>query len=345
MADEAIPSWSPDYPLSAEADARGSGAGLRHVRIRRAVLALAVCAAVNVATGKGERLLAPAEASVASTSAEGHSMADDGYDRDGPDVAPTATLAAAERLPASAVRGLVEAVDHVRSEPAPERVDVPPDYRIPPAVASAIVDASRAVDGADSAFLMTLAAKESGFDPKAKSKRSSAEGLFQFVANTWLHVVRTHGPKHGLAHWAAKIAPDRKGVLTVRSAADRKAILALRRDPRINALMKAEHAAEEHARLAQSIGRKPTAFELYAAHLMGVPAAASAVKRGGVERARVSEAAARANPGIFAADGSIRAAAARSIERFVEAHMRRFAGIDAPARTVKQAMAFAADAP
>ena len=40
--------------------------------------------------------------------------------------------------------------------------------------------------GVDFAYLMAQAAKESGFNPDAKSKASSAAGLYQFVEQTWL---------------------------------------------------------------------------------------------------------------------------------------------------------------
>src|SRR3712207_7631960 len=48
----------------------------------------------------------------------------------------------------------------------------------------------------------TLFRSESGFNPNAKARTSSATGLFQFIDQTWLSTVKQHGDKHGLG-WAA----------------------------------------------------------------------------------------------------------------------------------------------
>ena len=70
-------------------------------------------------------------------------------------------------------------------------------YEIRADVLNGIQQAS-ANTGVDFAYLMAQAAKESGFNPDAKSKASSAAGLYQFVEQTWLSVVRKHGAEHGL---------------------------------------------------------------------------------------------------------------------------------------------------
>ncbi len=53
--------------------------------------------------------------------------------------------------------------------------------------------------------MMALADKESSFIPHNKAATSSAEGLFQFIAGTWLEAVRSFGAKHGYDAEAAAI--------------------------------------------------------------------------------------------------------------------------------------------
>src|ERR1700741_2386764 len=101
-------------------------------------------------------------------------------------------------------------------------------YDIRADVLSGIQQAS-ANTGVDFAFLMAQAAKESGFNPDAKSKASSASGLYQFVEQTWLSVVRKHGAEYGLGDMADKIKVGQDGKLQVADQALRKQILDLRR--------------------------------------------------------------------------------------------------------------------
>src|SRR5690606_37539365 len=77
-------------------------------------------------------------------------------------------------------------------------------YEIRADVLNGIQQAS-ANTGVDFSFLMAQAAKESGFNPDAKAKTSSASGLYQFVEQTWLSVVRKHGAEYGLGDMASKI--------------------------------------------------------------------------------------------------------------------------------------------
>ena len=50
----------------------------------------------------------------------------------------------------------------------------------------------------DPELLMTVAKIESGLDPNAKAKTSSATGLFQFIASTWKEITSKKGEKYGL---------------------------------------------------------------------------------------------------------------------------------------------------
>jgi hypothetical protein len=142
-------------------------------------------------------------------------------------------------------------------------------FDIRPDVLSGIQQAS-ANTGVDFAYLMAQAAKESGFDPNAKSKASSASGLYQFVEQTWLSVVRKHGAEYGLGDMAGKIKPGQDGKLHVADAALRKRILDLRRDPAISAAMAAEHAADNQRRLEAKLERPVKPADLYLAHFLGL---------------------------------------------------------------------------
>ena len=107
-------------------------------------------------------------------------------------------------------------------------------YKISAEVLNGIQQAS-ANTGVDFSFLMAQAAKESGFNPDAKAKTSSASGLYQFVEQTWLSVVRKHGAEYGLGDMASKIKIGEDGKLVVADRALRKEIpicAAIRRSPR-----------------------------------------------------------------------------------------------------------------
>ncbi len=145
-------------------------------------------------------------------------------------------------------------------------------YSIRADVLSGIQQAS-ASTGVDFAYLMAQAAKESGFNPDAKSKASSAAGLYQFVEQTWLSVVRKHGAEYGLGEMASKIKAGEDGKLRVADQALRKEILDLRRDPVIAAAMAAEHAADNEKRLEAKLGREVEAVDLYLAHFLGLTGA------------------------------------------------------------------------
>lgn len=52
--------------------------------------------------------------------------------------------------------------------------------------------------GVPEQLLWTFAKLESGLNPRAKAKTSSASGLFQFINGTWKSMIGTHGNKYGL---------------------------------------------------------------------------------------------------------------------------------------------------
>src|SRR5688572_30118028 len=91
--------------------------------------------------------------------------------------------------------------------------------------------------GAGFDYLLKTAQRESALDPDVKAKTSSATGLFQFIEQTWLSMVKQEGPKQGLGNLASAISSDESGRLSVSDPATRDKILQLRNDPQVAALM------------------------------------------------------------------------------------------------------------
>lgn len=174
-------------------------------------------------------------------------------------------------------------------------------YAISPKVLAALHDAATTT-GAKFETLMASAAVESGFNPAAKAKSSSATGLFQFVDQTWLGLVKQSGADHGLAAQAAAIV-NRNGQLTVEDPAMRQEILDLRKDPRVAAAMQGDHLKGLSDKLSQTLGRAPDVAETYLGHFLGAGGAAQMLRAlranpGGAASDVLPEAA-RANPGMF----------------------------------------------
>ena len=128
--------------------------------------------------------------------------------------------------------------------------------------------------GVDFSYLMKLAAAESNFKPNSKSATSSATGIYQFTRDTWLNTLKTHGAKYGLiGDYAANI--DHYETVygyqrpIVRDEAIYQHLLALRKNPRVSAIMAAETVRDSERLLAHSFGRKPTQTDLYLTHFLG----------------------------------------------------------------------------
>jgi hypothetical protein len=169
-------------------------------------------------------------------------------------------------------------------------------------VADAISIASRAT-GVDFRYLLETASRESSLNPNAKSGSSSAAGLYQFLDQTWLATVKRHGPEHGLGVEAGLIQQDQSGRMSVIDPAQRQAILALRKDPQVCALMAGELTRDSRAALEGTLGRPVDNGELYLAHFLGPREAARLI---GESAARPDAAAAtsfpeaaRANRAVF----------------------------------------------
>ena len=128
--------------------------------------------------------------------------------------------------------------------------------------------------GVDFSYLMKLAAAESNFKPASKAATSSATGLYQFTHDTWLNTLKTHGVKYGLiADYAANIEykKTRSGYQRpiMRDQKLYKHLLALRKNPRISAMMAAETVRDNQQKLAYLFNREPTETDLYMTHFLG----------------------------------------------------------------------------
>lgn len=113
----------------------------------------------------------------------------------------------------------------------------------------------------DFAYLLGEARLESGLDPQARARTSTATGLYQFTRGTWLNALARHGDALGIDPAAAR-DPALSGDL-----------LALRSDPETSALMAAHLASDNRDALAAALGREPDHAELYLAHFLGPDAA------------------------------------------------------------------------
>jgi hypothetical protein len=168
-------------------------------------------------------------------------------------------------------------------------------------VRSAIANAS-ATTGIDFDYLLGQAQLESGLNPAARAGTSSATGLYQFIDQSWLGVVKQHGAENGLG-WASNAISRSGGRWVVSDPAMKSAILNLRKNPQVAATMAAESASDNKGAIEGSLGRGATGTDLYMAHFLGLGGAKSFLKtmqdNPGVSGAAMFPAAARANRNVF----------------------------------------------
>ncbi len=165
--------------------------------------------------------------------------------------------------------------------------------------------------GVDFNYLIGQAQVESGMNAGAAARTSSARGLYQFIEQSWLGVVKAHGGEHGMGWASDAIKQTSSGRYVVSDPAMRQQILGLRNDPTAASLMAAEHASDNKASLEGSMGRDATGTDLYMAHFLGLGGARKFL--GAMESnparsgATMFPAAANANRNIFYAnDGRAR---------------------------------------
>ncbi len=157
--------------------------------------------------------------------------------------------------------------------------------------------------GVDFGYLLGQAKLESGLNANAKAGTSSASGLYQFIEQSWLAVVKKHGAEHGLGWAADSIGQSSGGHLGVADAGTRQAILALRNDPAAASMMAAEHASDNKDALEGKLGRAATGTDLYMAHFLGLGGASKFLttmqSNPDATGAALFPSAARANRGVF----------------------------------------------
>lgn len=150
------------------------------------------------------------------------------------------------------------------------------ELTIPTSSAAAIRLASLTT-GADFGYMMKLAYAESTFDPEAGAATSTAQGLYQFIEDTWIQTISRHGADHGMGVLARqfKVLPDMNGVMVGRSENPwmRIGALGLRDQPQLAGLMSAELQLHNQFLIECALGRQLDDAELYMGHFMGHDAA------------------------------------------------------------------------
>ena len=168
-------------------------------------------------------------------------------------------------------------------------------------ITGAIRQAAQAV-GTSFSYLLATAKVESNLDAGAKATTSSAQGLFQFIEQTWLTTMKEAGPGLGYGAYADAIVKTRGGRMEVPDPAMRREILSLRSDPEINAAMAGAFTNNNAAILASRLRRKPTEGELYIAHFLGAGGAGKLINAASTSNPRAAAlfpGAASANRSIF----------------------------------------------
>src|SRR5262249_12477719 len=132
---------------------------------------------------------------------------------------------------------------------------------------------------------------------------TSAQGLYQFIDQTWLGTLKQAGPALGYGRYADAIAQGADGRFEVTDPAARAGIMRLRDDPAVSSMMAGAFARANSQTLTSALGRTPTEGELYIAHFLGsdnagklIQAAAKPVQAKGAD---LFPQAANANRSIF----------------------------------------------
>ena len=149
------------------------------------------------------------------------------------------------------------------------------------AIADPVVSALKqaaAVTGSDFHYLLGTAMRESSLKPSAQSSTSSAAGLFQFVEQTWLGLIKSHGAQYGFGAMADEISVGSDGHYRTSDDQSRGAILALRKNPQVSALMAGEYSKASAATMQAALGRPVCGGELYAAHFLGADGACKLIR-------------------------------------------------------------------
>jgi hypothetical protein len=190
-------------------------------------------------------------------------------------------------------------------------------------VTGAIRGAAQA-SGASFEYLLATAQIESGLNPRAAASTSSAGGLYQFIDQTWLGMIKDAGPNMGYGRYADAITKSSSGRYEVSDPAMRQEIMALRKDPTANAMMAGAFTQQNAGKLTAELGRNPSEGELYIAHFLGSSGAAHLI---GTAASTPQASAAAMFPDAAAANHSIfydRSGAPRSVSDVYGELVQRF---------------------
>jgi hypothetical protein len=160
---------------------------------------------------------------------------------------------------------------------SPPSAPAPAAATVDPSILRDIRHASQATN-IDFGYLVAQAQQESGFQPTAAAKSSSARGLYQFIDTTWLEMIRRYGARYGAAAYAQQIGEDAGGRPAVADPKLRRQILDLRNDPALSAALAAEYARSNKQDLEQALGRPASNTDLYIAHFLGAGGATAFLK-------------------------------------------------------------------
>jgi hypothetical protein len=138
-----------------------------------------------------------------------------------------------------------------------------------------VINKASEVTGVDSDIMLTMAQKESSLNPNARSRNSSASGLYQFIDSTWVDMVKKYGKKYGIDLRTPKT------------------------DPIANSLLAGEYFKENINQLRAATDDVGV-LEVYLAHLLG-PAGAKKLLKASDETvvANILPSAASSNPSIL----------------------------------------------
>lgn len=171
-----------------------------------------------------------------------------------------------------------------------------------PVVNDAIRNAARTT-GTSFSYLLATAKVESGLDPQQNSPTSSARGLFQFVDQTWMMMLKEAGAALGYGDYAQAIAGSPASGYDVINPANREAVLALRDDPVASAALAGAFTRRNAQYLSAQLGREATEGELYIAHFLGAAGAGRLITLAATQpdttAAPIFPAAASANRSVF----------------------------------------------
>ena len=129
-----------------------------------------------------------------------------------PTTAPTSTAVKAPSTPTSGSRSLSVGSLAVSGAIATGGAISTSGLLMPSETVATEIDKASKLVGVDKALMYAMAKQESGFDPNAAAKTSSAKGLYQFIKGTWQDMVRKYGSKYPILRERGPEDPEANAV-------------------------------------------------------------------------------------------------------------------------------------